>query len=148
MEQKVLFICTGNYYRSRFAEMLFNAQAEKIGLRWKADSRGIEPSIYNIGPIYPFVLTKLDALGVAVKTDPRMPIQLDIVDLETAHLIIALDAKTHIPLMKQRFANWADKIAYWNVPDLNLMRWKEALSQIEKDVTVLIQQLRDQSNSS
>ncbi len=140
MDQKILFICTGNYYRSRFAEMLFNAQAARLGLCWTADSRGIETSIYNIGPIYRPVLKKL----IPVEAQLRMPIQLKTTDLEAADLVIALDATEHKLWMKQRFAEWVDEILYWNVPDLNLMEPEEALSQIEKNVTVLLQQLRDQ----
>ena len=41
MSHKVLFLCTGNYYRSRFAEMLFNALASRKDLDWTADSRGL-----------------------------------------------------------------------------------------------------------
>ena len=37
----VLFLCTGNYYRSRFAEILFDSVAVKMGLPWKASSRGL-----------------------------------------------------------------------------------------------------------
>jgi len=144
MDQKILFICTGNYYRSRFAEMLFNAQAARLGLCWTADSRGIETSIYNIGPIYRPVLKKLETLGIPVEAQLRMPIQLKTTDLEAADLVIALDATEHKLWMKQRFAEWVDEILYWNVPDLNLMEPEEALSQIEKNVTVLLQQLRDQ----
>ena len=143
MGKKILFICTGNYYRSRFAEIFFNAQATKLPLQWKADSRGIEPSIYNAGPIYPFVITKLERLGVPMTANPRMPIRLGRGDLESANLVIALNAEEHVPLIKQRFADWVDKIVYWNIPDLNLMGPEEALSRIEKNVTQLIQQLHE-----
>ena len=37
----VLFLCTGNYYRSRFAEILFNSVAGRMGLPWKAMSKGL-----------------------------------------------------------------------------------------------------------
>jgi protein-tyrosine-phosphatase len=37
-EKTVLFLCTGSYYRSRFAEIYFNSVALKIGLPWKATS--------------------------------------------------------------------------------------------------------------
>ena len=39
--KRVLFLCTGNYYRSRFAEILFNQLAPTRGLNWRADSRGL-----------------------------------------------------------------------------------------------------------
>jgi len=40
MPQTVLFLCTGNYYRSRFAEFLFNALAAEAGVDWVAESAG------------------------------------------------------------------------------------------------------------
>ncbi len=50
-EKTVLFLCTGNYYRSRFAEALFNSVAGKMGLPWRASSRGLalERGVNNIG---------------------------------------------------------------------------------------------------
>jgi hypothetical protein len=38
-QKTVLFLCTGNYYRSRFAEVLFNSVAERMELPWKALSK-------------------------------------------------------------------------------------------------------------
>ena len=40
-QQIVLFLCTGNYYRSRFAEAVFNSVAARMGLSWRASSRGL-----------------------------------------------------------------------------------------------------------
>jgi protein-tyrosine phosphatase len=39
--RKILFLCTGNFYRSRFAEELFNHLARQKRLDWVADSRGL-----------------------------------------------------------------------------------------------------------
>ena len=52
-DKTVLFLCTGNYYRSRFAEVLFNSVAGKMGLAWQASSRGLalERGVNNVGPI-------------------------------------------------------------------------------------------------
>ena len=38
--KKILFLCTGNYYRSRYAEEIFNHMARNKGLPWRAFSRG------------------------------------------------------------------------------------------------------------
>ena len=49
----VLFLCTGNYYRSRFAEILFNARTAQEPIDFHATSRGVatELGVDNIGPI-------------------------------------------------------------------------------------------------
>ena len=41
MDNQILFICTGNYYRSRFAEAVFNHYSEAHVLPWRAFSRGL-----------------------------------------------------------------------------------------------------------
>ena len=65
-EKTVLFLCTGNYYRSRFAEVLFNSVAGKMGLSWRASSRGLalERGVNNVGPMAVSAIKALEALGV------------------------------------------------------------------------------------
>jgi protein-tyrosine phosphatase len=142
MYKKILFICTGNYYRSRFAEMLFNTLASGMDLEWKAESRGFEPSIDNAGPVYPLVLNRLQSLGIIVKPKIRAPIRLEKTDLAQAGRIIALDETEHKPLMTQRFGQWADQTMYWDVPDLNIMKAEDAFSRMEQKITALVQQLQ------
>jgi hypothetical protein len=62
-QQTVRFLCTGNYYRSRFAEILFNSVAGKLGLRWRASSRGLalERGVNNVGPMAVSAITALEA---------------------------------------------------------------------------------------
>ena len=51
--KQVLFVCTGNYYRSRFAESLFNSKVRDSRLGWKAISRGLrtQPDRKGISPL-------------------------------------------------------------------------------------------------
>jgi protein-tyrosine phosphatase len=65
----VLFLCTGNYYRSRFAEELFNHRAARDGLSWVAQSRAlaIERGINNIGPLATVVLKALEERGLVAR---------------------------------------------------------------------------------
>ena len=141
MTKKVLFLCTGNYYRSRFAEMLFNARASQAGLDWNADSRGLKLGISNVGPVYPRVLDQLKTLGFPAESEPRFPIRLEVADLEAADLVIALNESEHRPLLSLQFEHWADRTQYWEVPDLREMKSEDAFSQIEKRTTSLVQRL-------
>jgi protein-tyrosine phosphatase len=47
----VLFLCTGNYYHSRFAEILFNSVASRMGLPWRASSRGLALVVLHIAVV-------------------------------------------------------------------------------------------------
>src|SRR6202162_592262 len=83
----VLFLCTGNYYRSRFAEVLFNSVAGKMGLPWRAFSRGLalERGVNNVGPVAVSAVQALEVLGVrAVDAVTRLPAQVTTDDLERA----------------------------------------------------------------
>ena len=65
---KVLFLCTGNYYRSRFAEEYFNHLSLANGSPWRAESRGLAASFprpRNPGTISPHVIDALQNLGLA-----------------------------------------------------------------------------------
>src|SRR5689334_1202389 len=62
MPKRVLFLCSGNYYRSRFAEILFNHFAKARGLDWHADSRGLAKEFgkWNVGPISPYTVKAIE----------------------------------------------------------------------------------------
>src|ERR671937_1888184 len=70
-ENTVLFLCTGNYYRSRFAEVLFNSVAGRMGLPWRASSRGLalERGVNNVGPMEVSAVKALEARGLRAVAD-------------------------------------------------------------------------------
>jgi protein-tyrosine phosphatase len=136
--QVVLFICTGNYYRSRYAELFFNARCATLAADWRAESRGLQLSPDNVGPIAQCVLDRLMARGLPLPPVTRFPIQLQEPDLARVTQIIALDEQEHSPLIAARFSQWADRITYWRVPDVNRMSSAQALDLIEREVERLI----------
>jgi protein-tyrosine phosphatase len=140
MNNKLLFICTGNYYRSRYAELFFNDLTLKSQINWQASSRGLAADEgHNVGPIAPHVLKRLELRGIPLNGHARFPLQLKEKDLLEANLIIALDRHDHQPMMAKQFPAWADRITYWDVPDLNIMDSENALSGIERDINSLVE---------
>jgi protein-tyrosine phosphatase len=135
-EKTVLFLCTGNYYRSRFAEVLFNSVASKFGQPWRASSRGLalERGVHNVGPMAQVAVNALQTLGIrGADAVNRLPAQVTSADLEQADRIIALKRDEHMPLMQERFPAWAEKVEFWQVDDA-----PEALAVIEREVTGLV----------
>src|SRR5207248_8661493 len=90
-EKTVLFLCTGNYYRSRFAEVLFNSVAGKMDLPWRASSRGLalERGVHNVGPMAVAAVKALEARGLRAVADcDRFPMPVTADDLERAAWIV------------------------------------------------------------
>src|SRR5437016_5764778 len=138
-EEAVLFLCTGNYYRSRFAEVLFNAVASKMGLPWRASSRGLalERGVNNVGPMAVSAVKALETHGLrAVAEFGRFPIQATEEDFEKAEWIVALKETEHLPLLQERFPAWAGNVEFWQVDDA-----PEALALIERDIMDLTARL-------
>src|SRR5262247_1265887 len=138
-EKTVLFLCTGNYYRSRFAEVLFNSVAGRLGLPWRASSRGLalERGVHNVGPMAVSAVTALEALGVrAADAVTRLPAQVTSDDLERAAWIVALKHAEHLPLLQERFPAWVEKVEFWHVDDA-----PEVLGLIEQEVMGLVARL-------
>ena len=143
MKTKVLFLCTGNYYRSRFAELLFNHWAMVRNLPWVADSRALalELGIYNVGPISSYTLAGLHQRAIPVPPEMRDPQQVQESDLHEATLVIALDRQEHQRYVAERLPGWTDRVHYWEVADLHLMTASDALARIESQVMTLLDTL-------
>jgi protein-tyrosine phosphatase len=139
----VLFLCTGNYYRSRFAEILFDDLSRRRKLGWRATSRGlaIEFGINNVGPISSAAAERLAALAVSTDSYLRMPRQVCESDLRRADLVIAVKEAEHRPLLRSRHLHWEARVEYWHIHDLDFAPPDEALCEIEQRVLALISRL-------
>lgn len=138
----VVFICTANYYRSRFSEHLFNALAEARGLRWRATSRGLRTWMADgLGPIASFTVEGLSARGIHLNENIRFPISLSESDLENADLVVALKEGEHRAMMTEQFPTWADRIEYWRVDDIDCATADTALPMCETNVAALVERL-------
>jgi predicted translation initiation factor SUI1 len=112
--------------------VLFNSVAGRMGLPWRASSRGLalERGVHNVGPMAASAIKALEALGVrAAEAVTRLPAQVTTDDLEGAALIVALKQAEHLPLLQERFPAWAEKVEFWHVDDA-----PEVLGLIEQEV--------------
>jgi protein-tyrosine phosphatase len=145
--KRVLFLCTGNYYRSRFAEMLFNWHAEQQALAWRADSRGLALDPANPGPVSRHTLARLNALGVRIDSQLRPPRDLSLSDLAAADHVVAVKAGEHQPLMERRFPDWLERVEFWNIHDVDCSAPEEAMPLLESEVLRLAARLRNSTDS-
>jgi protein-tyrosine phosphatase len=143
MPRQILFLCTGNYYRSRFAEELFNHLAPQAGLDWVATSRGLNPDPgCNIGPISAHTRNAMSVRGLRPAEPIRFPMALSEEDLTAADMVIALKEAEHRRMLTRQFPGWPDRVRYWHVHDLDLATGEEATAEIEGLVVELIDSLR------
>lgn len=141
--RQVLFLCSGNYYRSRFAEHLFNWIAGQEGLGWQADSRGLTVDrSNNVGPISRDTIDALKTRGIPADGDHRYPRHLSLADLANSDLIVAVKEVEHRAMMAEQFPLWTEHVEYWRIDDLDCARPDEALPLLEQKVRELVERLR------
>ena len=146
----VLFLCTGNYFRSRFSEELFNHWAARLNLNWHAESRGLMRDMsklkaQNVGKISRHTLDALQMRGIKPRASGRWPLSVNRDELEFAHLTIALKEAEHRPMMDQHFPDLAERINYWAVDDIDVLPPKHCIAQAEEKLLALLQELRRQA---
>lgn len=129
--KKCLFICTGNYYRSRFAEAVFNYRAQAVGLEWTAFSRGLAIHLVQ-GDLSIHTLQMLEQKQIPRTMTGATRMQITEQDLQEADRVIALQHHEHYPMMRKQFPHWADKIEYWDVADIEFVSSRFALLRIEQ----------------
>lgn len=144
MPRTVLFLCTGNYYRSRFAEFLFNALAAEAKLPWVAESRGlaVEMAAGMPGPMSPLTIDGLIQRGVTPRPPVRYPLACSDDDIRSAEIVIALKEAEHKPFLQKRHPSVCDKARFWHIHDLDGAKPQEALAELEREVRALVESLR------
>ena len=144
MSRTVLFLCTGNYYRSRFAEELFNDLARRAGLDWVANSRGLaveELGWTNVGTVSTHTMAALAARGSPMSEPVRDPLACREADLCGADRVVALKEAEHRPWLDRKHPGWSGRVQYWHVHDLDQASPEQALGEIADLVAALVDEL-------
>lgn len=139
--QTVLFLCTGNYYRSRFAEILFNWHAARTRLSWRANSRGLALTIFNRGPISSHAAARLSELGIDYDTYLRLPRAVVPEDFDRADHVVAVKEAEHRSLIERGFPDHLSRVEFWEVHDLDCAGPEIAVPHLELEVGKLLARL-------
>jgi len=140
MTDNVLFICTGNWYRSRFAECYLKSKGYK-----NVQSRGINV-VNNKKKKYrekykqsSLVRNGLIKLGLNKYIDNKMPQQLTENDMKKSDKIILINKKEHYNYVIKKYPKYKHKLIIWNIKDC---KWSERyksnniLTKIIKNIDV------------
>ena len=139
--KSILFLCTGNYYRSRFAEIFFNHHARRRGMPWRASSRGLALNPFNAGPISRYTIERLAKHGISVEAYQRLPLDVTYDDFDAAVHVVAVKEDEHRPLIRSRFPTILDRVEFWHVHDVDCAGPDVAMPHLEREVTGLMERL-------
>ncbi len=140
--RRILFLCTGNYYRSRFAEEYWNDRAERAALGWWADSRGLAspPSLGNPGTMSADAVAELARLGVRVRGADRSPRAVLGEEFALFARVIALDGDEHRPMLARSHPAEVERVEYWDIGDV----WKERPTEAMRRLVLRLERLLDE----
>lgn len=138
--QTLLFLCTGNFYRSRYAEAYFNHQASNLDLLWTAESRGFRPHLAQEDFSH-LAAKRLSELEIPFSIAGKKPTRVELNDLTEASLVVALYESEHRPMFQSQFPEWLERVRYWNIPDIDEAPSEVALPMIESEVDRLVRSL-------
>jgi translation initiation factor 1 len=112
----VLFLGANDHDRSRAAEVMFNAVAERMGLPWVAVSRGLAVGAARVkGQMAAATIQALEAQGIRSKAFTRPPLTVSAEDVETAARVIVVDRAQLEPAVRERFPDRPEGIEFWQL---------------------------------
>lgn len=143
MSRTVLFLCSGNYYRSRFAEAVFNHEVRRAALPWQAASAGLTWHSFggNPGPISRHVLAALGERGILLPEPHRAPHAVTSEDLASAERIVAMKEAEHRSVLESRFPEHAGRVTFWHIDDVDVAPPSVALPLLADQVARLVEEL-------
>jgi len=139
-----LFLCTGNYYRSRYAEEFFNHHATRRALPWQAHSRGLARDLTVLGlegTMSPLALETLRRRGIVPRAADRPPTRVCATDVTSARRIFALCEEEHRPMLEASHEGWHDRVEYLQVADVGFTTPGVALAAVERAVLQVLELL-------
>ena len=114
---KVLFVCTANIHRSRFAEEVFNYLAKKGDSAHQAFSAGLRVGDYSFRTIYYPALDILKKFNITPLRPSIHSIHIDDVELSEYGRIICMDEGEHEPMVTANVNLDDGLFEYWNIID-------------------------------
>ena len=145
---QLLFLCTGNYYRSRFAEELWNHLELSQPTGWSAISRGLYAACAdNIGPISIHALEGLAGRGIQLATPCRAPRQVELADLESSRLVVAMSDREHRRMFRAAFPAWTGDVEYWDIDDVDRSPAPPALEKLTACLRALRQRVTSRAGA-
>jgi protein-tyrosine phosphatase len=141
---RILFLCTGNYYRSRFAEEYWNHHADLRGLDWRADSRALLRDFAgagNRGPISRHAVAELERRRIPITGAWRFPRRLEAADLDGFQRVVAMSRAEHAPMVEELFPAARQRIDYFEIGDVEIESPALAIGRLVRCLDELMQGL-------
>jgi protein-tyrosine phosphatase len=143
---KILFVCTGNYYRSKFCENLWEHLLEKFDKEGEVSSSGLKPELALLwkdafGNVSPFTVKALKVMNVKLCNDSSLHM-LNQEEIYDSDKIIFINKKEHLPLLSESGLTVpVEKIVCWENEDVDEEFPMESIFNMIDNVCGLFQRL-------
>ena len=138
---RILFVCTGNIFRSRFAEEVFNHLCKTKNVNATAFSAGLKVGKYRQRKMYKPALIELKRLEIIPSRSDEDSIHINDIDISIYDQIICMDRQEHKPMVDSNQFLSSYAIKYWDIVDMPKVSSQISLPKCYKKVDELVKQL-------